>query len=260
MLVLQASAGSARRLASPAIFAQFLGQSSPLSEELLRGEGSRFAVLALTEFLETFLLVFAEVHALAEAEPDGVVDEPVMLHSVLVTPPLGLDVLLHVAEATGFAVLANVEAVGGKFLSKSPAGQSEQQEAQQGSTGSSKTNLQHRAKVLAEMCRWEEQVKRSPMDGSCSWTSKFGAAESRRDWGFALQSNLGFRGCAVWFGTCAAVMFSIGKACSNLSRPSRLIFGWADCFIVKTGVQIRTYSSALSFHLEGWAVLLAKRK
>lgn len=224
MIVLEASAGSARRLASPAIFAQFLGQSSPLSEELLRGEGSGFAVLALTEFLETFLLVFAEVHALAEAEPDGVVDEPVMLHSVLVTPPFGLDVLLHVAEATGFAVLADVEAVGGKFLSKSPAGQSEQQEAQQGSTGSSKTNLQHRAKVLAEMCRWEEQVKRSPMDGSCSWTSKFGAAESRRDWGFALQSNLGFRGCAVWFGTCAAVMFSIGKACSNLSRPSRLIW------------------------------------
>jgi|GEM_PF-5593566 hypothetical protein len=64
--------------------------------------------------------------------------------------------------------------------------------------------------------------------------------------------------CVVWH-LCGCNVFH-WEGLLQLVTTKPPIFGWADCFIVKTGVQIRTHSSALSFHLEGWAVLLAKRK
>ena len=158
--------GVSSGIGSAAVLAQFFGQSGPVSEELLLGEGSGFAMLAVEDFLKALLLFLAELHPFAEAVPDVVVDESVMLGRVFATAPLGLDVLLHVAETAGFAVLAEVEAVGGEFLGESPSGKDGAQQTQQDSGGSSEANMQHGVKVLAEMCRCRGTVKTLPWTGA----------------------------------------------------------------------------------------------
>ena len=123
-------------------------------------------MLAVEDFLEAFLLFLSKAHPLAEAVPDVVVDQPVMLGRVFAAPPLALNTLVDVSEATGLVVLTEVEAVGGEFLSESPSGKDEAQEAQQDSGGSSEANMQHGVKVLAEMCRCRGTVKTLPWTGA----------------------------------------------------------------------------------------------
>jgi len=107
---------------SPAVLAQLPSLGGALPEELLLGKRGGFAVLALTDLLEAALFAFAKVDSFAEAEPEGVVDEPVVFGGVFAAAPLGLDALLHVLQAVSLLVLTLEEAVGGKLLGAGPRG------------------------------------------------------------------------------------------------------------------------------------------